>query len=89
MVFTVLISGILIFIAIALNQVMNTSFEFIKEHFPVHFFGRSYILLKSENSVLTEFCPTFIEDLKAEYSLITTFRYFMIINTMGMFTQVV
>ena len=70
MVFTVIISGILIFIAIALNQVMNSSFEFIKLHFPVHFFGRNSVLTSSQDEVLKEFCPTFIEDLKAEYSLI-------------------
>ena len=89
MVFTVIISAILIFIAIALNQVMNSSFEFIKVHFPVHFFGRNSILTNSNDQVLKDFCPVFIEDLKSEYSLITTFQYFMIINTCGMFTQVV
>ena len=89
MVFTVIISAILIFIAIALNQVMNSSFEFIKIHFPIHFFGRNSVLTNSQSSVLEEFCPVFIEDLKAEYSLIMTFEYIMIINTLGMFTQVV
>ena len=70
MVFTVLISAILIFIAIALNQVMNTNFEFIKEHFSRPFFNRNALLTNSADDVLKEFCPTFIEDLDGEYALI-------------------
>ena len=70
MVFTVLISAILIFIAVALNQVMNISFEHIKVHFPKPFFNRNALLTNSDNHILDEFCPTFIENLKAEYALI-------------------
>jgi len=35
-----MVSMFLIGIAIALNQVMNTSFIFMKEHFDEPFFGR-------------------------------------------------
>ena len=70
MVFTVIISMFLIGIAIALNQTMNYSFIFMREHFEEAFIGKVAIFTNADPEVLTAFCPIYIEDLKEEYGYI-------------------
>lgn len=86
MVFTVMISMALIGIAIFLNQVMNDSFSFMKLHFAEPFYGRVALFTNATPAVLDGFCPTYIEDLKAEYGIIQLFTVFVMINSLGMFT---
>jgi len=70
MVFTVLISFLLIGIAIVLNQIMNNSFEFMNEHFEEPFMQSTAILTNAEASTLSAFCPGFVSDLETEYGVI-------------------
>ena len=64
MVFTVIVCMSLIGIAIALNQIMNTSYLFIIENFGEPFYGKVSIFTNASNEVLEGFCPQFIESLK-------------------------
>ena len=70
MVFIVIISMFLIGISIALNQSMNVSFIFMREHFQESFIGKPHIFTNAVPQVLTDFCPTYIKDLKEEFALI-------------------
>ena len=70
MVFIVTISMFLIGISIALNQSMNVSFIFMRDHFQESFIGKLNLFTNADSQVLTDFCPTYIQDLKDEYGLI-------------------
>ena len=70
MVFTVLISFLLIGIAIVLNQIMNNSFEFMNQHFDEPFMQSTAILANAEASTLSAFCPGFVSDLETEHGVI-------------------
>ena len=67
MLFTVLISATLIGLSISITNVLNSSFQFMKEYFGTSFGKRTNILLLATKDTLTDFCPEEIAHLKSEY----------------------
>lgn len=61
----------------------------MKDHFEEPFYRRVAIFTNATPEILKEFCPTYIENLKEEYGIISMFTTFVLINTLGMFTSVV
>jgi len=68
---------------------MNDSFQFTKKHFETTFYGDIGILTSADDETLKAFCPTFIDDIVMQHDLMSMFFMFVLINTLGMFTQVV
>lgn len=88
MIFTILISFVLIFLSIVINQIMNDSFQVMQEKFGGDFAHQTSIFLNSDDATVLSFCETEIDNLKSEFQLVTLLQFFMLINTIGMFTSV-
>lgn len=88
MIFTILISFILIFLSIVINQSMNNSFQVMQDNFGVDFAQQTNVFLNFDDAVVLSFCESEIENLKSEYKLVHFLQLIMIMNTLGMFTSV-
>ena len=90
MVFTTLISFIIVGLAIAINMSMNESLQKTLKHFETPFYGgRIGILVNSSDEVLGKFCPDFIKDMTSLHEYMSIFVFIVTINTLGMTTQVI
>lgn len=87
MVFTTIISFVLIFMAIMINQNLNHSFEVIREFFGENFGQKTAMFINSVDSVKEPFCAVEIPSMEALYVALEYFFLLMIVNTVGMFTS--
>ena len=60
----------------------------MQEKFGGDFAHQTSIFLNSDDATVLSFCETEIENLKTEFQLVTLLQFFMLINTIGMFTSV-
>lgn len=58
------------------------------EKFGGDFAHQTSIFLNADDETVLSFCEIEIENLKSEFQLVTLLQFFMLINTIGMFTSV-
>jgi len=89
MVFSVLINGVVIGIAMYINSILNSSYAYTKDTFGGDFGKRTGLFLNAKPEVLEEFCGGEIDHLKEEYAVVKIFYMLMVISCIGMFSSVV
>ena len=87
MVFTSLISFILIFVGILINLNLNSSYEEMKKVYGTNFGVQTSLFINSDNEVKEQFCKSFVPGMQQMYQILEYFLYLVILNTIGMFTS--
>ena len=89
MVFMVLINGTIIGLAVFINNILNSSFGYVKESFGASFGKRSHLILNAEEKVLKPFCEGEIDHVVQEYKAVKLFYIVMIITCIGMLSSII
>ena len=87
MLFTTLLSGILVVMAIMINQDLNTSFDDTISAFGTNFAQQTYMFIDAQDSLLSHFCPDKVAHSVLIMDSLVIFYYLIIFNTFGMFTS--
>lgn len=87
MVFTTLISFVLIFMGIMINLNLNSSYEDMKQYFGDNFAKQYSLFINADIDTQQKFCGTYVPHLQSMYNSLELFFYLMIVNTVGMFTS--
>ena len=87
MFFTVINNCIILILALVINLLHNTSFDFQLETFNNHFFLIKGIFLGAEKDKVTQFCERDLESMISETHALAFFNFFIILTSIGSFTS--
>ena len=89
MVFMVLINGTIIGLAVFINNILNSSFGYVKEYFGASFGSRSHLIQNANIDTLKPFCEGEIDHVVSEYRAVRIFYFVMILTCIGMISSII